>query len=385
MKKQNKFLRFLRYEGKLLLITLLLIVIAGCISWRTFFRTPTQSEIRRDYLIEDISNHSIIRPDHLAKLSEIELEIVSRLDLNGLIALERTPEATRRVYQELKDFEVFYHVIDDFGPNHVIPVLDYFYEEGNLALWIEQKLAVFFNSFFGESAIEDTLSERQKRLLAILGEIQEQKHNFLSRFEYTSEGARRNQVATTTSSIINFFTGGLSRLNAAIVTRGVTQVTTTELVDAGIDILVLVPFAAYLGRGSKMAVRALRGSRTVAVAEKSIAAEGAATAARAGRLARISRGAKAFWRAIPIRTLFRLRYVKWYILGLAIIKPDLINHAATLFAKAVSVPPIVMKTGFWFLIFFPLLNLITPLVLLLRSFWRKYRIRRRSVSTTAPA
>ena len=82
----------------------------------------------------------------------------------------------------------------------------------------------------------DSLSDRQKRLLAILNEIQYQKHNFLARFIFTPEGAKRNYVTTTTSTIVNFFTGGLSNFNAAVVTRGLTKVSTEELVDAGIDI-----------------------------------------------------------------------------------------------------------------------------------------------------
>ena len=380
MKKQSKFTRFLRYEGKLLLITLLLIFIAGCLSWNSFFRTPSPSKIRRDYLMEDIATHSAIRPERLEAYNETELEIIARFDLNGLIALERYPDATVRVYQELKDFQLFYEVVDEFGPHHIIPVLDYFYDEGNLSLILEDKLSQFVNSLFDGPAEEDTLSERQKRLLAILDEINYQRHNFLARFIYTSNGAERNYVSTTTSTIVNFFTGGLSRFNAALVTRGVSGVTTEELVDAGIDILVLIPFAAYFTRTSKTAFRAFKAGRAATVAEKAALRKGAGAAFKTGRLGKLAQASRGVWRAIPLRTLFKFKYVKWYILGLVVIKPSLLNHAATLVAEAVSVPPIVMKTGFWFLILFPILNLLTPILLFARSLWRKFGGARQAAS-----
>ncbi|MBN1348563.1 hypothetical protein JXJ21_04075 [candidate division KSB1 bacterium] len=366
MTRQGKFFRFLRFEGRLLIVTLVLILIIAGITWRTFFKTPSESEIRRDYLIEDISSHSSVKAERLEKFNATELEIISHLDLNGLIALERNPEATKRLYAELKNFQLFYDLIEQYGPHHVIPVLDYFYDEGNISLYLEDQIGQFIASLMNEKVEEDTLSERQKRLLAILSEIESQGHNFLARFIYTSDGAHRNYVSSTTSTAINFFTGGLSRFNAAVVTRGVSGVTTEELVDAGIDILVLIPFVAWVSRSSKAAAGTVRGGRILS------AGKSAGAAARTGRIARITRFSRGVWRAIPLRTLFKFKYVKWYILGLVILKPDLLNHAATLVADAVSVPPIIMKTGFWFLILFPILNLLTPLYFFIRKIWRLF-------------
>lgn len=382
MKTQNKFKRFLRFEGKLLIITFILILITGCYSWKTFFRTPKESEIRRDYLIEDISNNLSINQKRLTQFSKSQLEIIDRLDLNGLIALEQFPEATNRVYEELKDFKLFYDIVDEYGPHHTIPVLDYFYDESNLSLTLEHKLSQFMAKLFDKQIETDSLTARQKRLLMILNEIHYQKHNFLSRFVFTEEGAKRNYVSTTTSTLVNFFTGGLSNFNAAVVTRGITKVSAEELVDAGIDVVVLIPFAVWFTRSAKSGLRTLKGSRAVAVAERTALAEGAGTAVKAGRFSRIANASRGIWKAIPLRTLFRFRYVKWYILGLAIVKPSLINHAAALVAKAVSVPPIFIKTGFWFMIFFPILNLLFPLVLFVRFLWRKLRPRFRPVTVS---
>ncbi|MBD3287546.1 hypothetical protein GF337_01970 [candidate division KSB1 bacterium] len=368
MKQDNKFIKFLQYEGKLFLITIFLILIAGCVSYQSFFKTPPTAEIRRDYLIDDVVRTSPIKEERLKKLSPEELEIVSLLGYNGMIAVERYPAATVRLYDELKEFQLFYDVVDEFGPHHTVPVLYYFYEEGNLSILIENKIGDFINSVFdGEETEEDTLTERQKRLLMILNEIDYQKHNFLARFAYTTEGAHRNYVSTTTSAIVNFFTGGLSNFNEAVVTRGITKVTSEELVDAGIDILVLIPFAAFFSKSSKAAAGTLKGGRIVGLSEKA----GARTAVRSGRFARFAAASRSMLRAIPVRTLFRFKYVKWYVLGLAIMKPQLINHAASFVAQAVSIPPIAMKTGFWFLIFFPLLNVLVPLFLLIRYTIRK--------------
>lgn len=363
MNKNSKFSHLLRYEGKLIVITFILILIMGCLTWKSFFRTPPQSEIRRDYLIEDISSHSIIHAERLEKFSAVELEIISRLDLNGLLALEKYPAATVRIYHELKDFRLFYDLVTEFGPQHVIPVLDYFYDEGNLSLSLEAEISRFIAYVLDDPIVDDTLSVRQKRLLAILNEINEQQHIFLARFIYTGDGAERNYVSSTTSSLVIFFTGGLSRFNAAVVTKGISGVTTEELVDAGIDILVLIPFAAYFTRTSKTVLRTAKGGRIV-TAGKGVS--------KTSRLAKISSASKGVWRAIPLRTLFKFKYVKWYLLGLVVIKPSLLNHAATLVAEAVSIPPIVMKTSFWFLILFPILNLLTPLFLFLRRLWRAF-------------
>lgn len=368
MTRENKFLKFFEYEGKLFLISLLLIFIVGCVSWKSFFKTPSADKIRQDYLVDDIVRNSDIKAERLNKLSPAELEILSLLNYNGMIAIERYPEATVRLYEELKDFQLFYDIIDEYGPHHIIPVLDHFYEEGNLSILAENKISDFIDSVFHrEQTQEDTLSERQKRLLMILNEIQYQKHNFLARFAYTSDGAKRNYVATTTSAIINFFTGGLSNFNEAVVTRGITKVTSEELVDAGIDILVLIPFAAFFSKSSKAAAGTLKGGRVVGLTEKA----GARTAVKSGRFARFAAASRSMLRAIPVRTLFRFKYVKWYVLGLAIMKPQLINHAASFVAEAVSIPPIAMKTGFWFLIFFPLLNLLVPVFLFIRYSIRK--------------
>lgn len=371
MKKQSVILQFLRYEGKILLLTFFLILVTGCITWNTFFRTPAPSQIRRDYLVEDIASELSLDTKRIENYNDIQLEIISRLDLNGLIALERYPQATERVYQELKDYQLFYDVVDEFGPHHIIPVLDYFYDEGNLAITLQEKISNIVNSFFRKSEEKDSLSGRQKRLLAVLNEIQYQKHNFLARFIFTEKGAKRNYVTTTTSTLVNFFTGGLANLNNAIVTRGISQVTTTELVDAGIDVLILIPFVAWLTRSAKTSLTALRGSRVVAITEKSALKQGARTTAKTTRFARISRFSKTIWRTIPLRTLFKFKYVKWYILALAIYKPDLINHAAALVADAISVPRILIKTGVWFLILFPILNLIIPVFLFIRYFWKR--------------
>jgi len=372
MKRQTIFARFFRYETKLFLITILFIFIAGCLSWKTFFKTAAQTEIRRDYMIEDISAHSAIKPERLEKFNDVQLEIIDRFDLNGLIALERFPEATQRVYKELKDFQFFYDVVNEYGPHHIIPVLDYYYNEGNLVTELEDRASLFIASLFNKPLENDSLTNRQKRLLAILNEIQYQKHIFLARFIYTEKGVKRNYVSTTTSTIITFFTGGLSNFNAALVTRGITEVTTEELVDAGIDILVLIPFAAMFSRTSKTASAALKGSRVASIAEKSAVKEGIGAAVKTGRFAKTTQASKGVLRAIPVRTLFKFKYVKWYVVGIAIVKPDLINHAASLVAKAISVPPIVMKTGFWFLILFPILNLLTPVLLFVRYLWKKF-------------
>lgn len=366
MPRQSLLVRFFRFEGKLLLLTILLILFAGFLTWNSFFKQVPLSIIQRDFLVDDVAERVGIRTGRLAGFDNIDLQIIERLDLHGLLALEQHREATRRVYAELKNYQLFYDVIQEFGPSHTIPVLDYFYDEGNIALLLEDEISRLIRNLFQNSVEEDSLSERQKRLLAILGEIDTQKHGFLNRFIFTEAGARRNYVSSTTSTIANFFTGGLSRLNAAIVTRGIQQVTTAELVDAGIDILVLIPFAAYFTRTSKAAVRTLRGGRTAAIAERSTGA-----VARSGRMSRVARASGSALRAIPVRTLFKFRYVKWYILGLAVIKPDLINHAASLVADAFSVPPIAMKSGFWFLLLFPLLNLLAPLFLALRSLFRR--------------
>lgn len=353
---------FLSYEKKLLIITILLILVIGCATWQTFFRSARLSTIHRDYLVEDLRKSMGLHPQILEQYNEIELEIISRLRYNGLIALERDPETTVRIYSELKDFQLFYDIVTEYGPHHVIPVLDYFYEEGNVSLWLEEQVWHIWQTISNQKPEVDTLSVRQKRLISILNEIDYQKHNFLARFIYTPEGAKRNYVATTTSSIVNFFTGGLSQLNVAIATRGFSEVTTAELIDAGIDALVLVPFVAYLGRSTKAAFKSVTGGgKAAGLSEKALLGEGAEAAAKAGRASRITRATGNIAKVIPVRTLFRFKYVKWYILALAVAKPDLLNHAATLVAKTFSIPPIIMKSGFWFLILFPLLNLMMPL------------------------
>jgi hypothetical protein len=377
MKRPSPLIRFLRFEVKLLLLALLLILFAGFLTWNSFFKTVPLSTIQRDYLVDDVAQRVGVRTERLANFDHLDLEIVERLDLNGLIALEQQPEPTRRVFTELKNFQLFYDVVQNFGPAHVIPVLDFYYDEGNLALLLEAEISHLVKQLFESSAPTDTLSDRQKRLLAILSEIDTQEHGFLSRFIFTQAGARRNYVTSTTSTLTHFFTGGLARLNAAMVTRGVQQVTTAELVDAGIDLLVLIPFAAYLTRTSKVA---LQGGRAAAIAEKSAVRGGTATVVQSGRTARLAQASGSVLRTIPVRTLFKMRYVKWYILGLAVIKPDLINHAASLVADAFSVPPILMKSGFWFLLLFPVLNLIFPFFLLLRAIYRGlFRPRRTAV------
>lgn len=367
MNKENKIRRFLNYEGKLLLITLVLILVAGCVSWNSFYRTPGPREMRRDYLVQDISSNLGLSERRLNSYDDVQLEIIERLDLNGLIALEMYPEQSVRLYNELKDFEMFYDIINEYGPYHVIPVLDYFYDEGNLTLVLEEMMSGFISKFFKKDSAEAALSDRQKRLLMILGEIQYQKHNFLARFIYTQDGAKRNYVSTTTSSIVNFFTGGLSNLNSAVVTRGVRKLTTEELIDAGIDIIVLIPFAVYF---TKSATAALKGGTGAAeVAGRSVLGEGASAALTAGGIAGSS---GSMLKTIPLRTLLKFKYVKWYLLGLAVIKPSLLNHAAALVAKAVSVPAIVVKTGFWFLILFPFLNLMVPMLFFFRYLWKKF-------------
>lgn len=354
MAKSRYLNSFLKYEKKLLLMTILLILVIGGITWRTFFHSPRLSTIHRDYLVEDLRKTMGLHPYILQQYNETELEIISRLQYNGLIALERDPEATVRIYSELKDFQLFYDIVTEYGPHHVIPALDFFYDEGNVSIWLEEQVWYIWQTVSNQKPEVDTLSVRQKRLISILNEIEYQKHNFLGRFIYTPEGAKRNYVATTTSSIVNFFTGGLSQLNVAIATRGFSEVTTAELVDAGIDVLVLVPFVAYLGRSTKAV---FSGGKAAGLTEKALIGEGAEAAAKAGRIAQATGNIA---KVIPFRTLFRFKYVKWYILALAIAKPDLLNHAASLVAKTFSVPPIIMKSGFWFLILFPLLNLIMP-------------------------
>ena len=373
MKIKTKLKHFLRYEGKILILTFVLIIIAGCISWNSFFRTPSQQQIQRDYLIENIADEYSFNPKLVKKYSNNQLEIVSRLGLNGLISLESYPQATERLYNELKEFQTFYDIINEFGPQHTIPALDYFYEEGNFSTALEQKLSDFVTKLFDKQVEADTLSQRQKRLLLILNEIQYQRHNFLARFVYTEQGAKRNYVSTTTSALLTFFTGGLSNFNEAVVTKGITKVSTAELVDAGIDIIVLIPFAVWFSRSAKSGLKALKGGGVITATEKSALRQTSLAAVKPGRFARISRVSKGVWKTIPLRTLFKFRYVKWYILGLAIVKPSLINHAATLIARAISVPPIFIKTGFWFMIIFPLLNLIIPTILFFKYLWKKIK------------
>ena len=369
MNRTNTWRRFLRFEGRLLLITLLLILAASCVSWKSFYRTPKEREMRRDFLIQDISSDMGFREQRLSEYNDIQLEIIELLDLNGLIALERYPEQTVRLYEELKNFELFYDILNEYGPHHVIPVLDYFYDSGNISLTLQDKISGLISKFFRKDTVDVELSDRQKRLLMILGEIEYQKHNFLNRFVYTTDGAKRNYVTTTTSSIVNFFTGGLANFNSAVVTRGIRKVTREELIDAGIDVIVLIPFAIYFTKSTKAAFSSLKGGSGAAkAAGRSIVVDGAAAAAGTGGVIGASSG---LLRAIPLRTLLKFKYVKWYLLGLVVIKPSLLNHAAAVVARAVSVPPIAVKTGFWFLILFPLLNLLVPVLFYFRYLWKK--------------
>jgi hypothetical protein len=369
MNKTSSWRRFLRFEGRLLLITVLLILAASCVSWKSFYRTPKEREIRRDFLIQDISSDLGFREQRLSEYDDVQLEIIEQLDLNGLIALERYPEQTVRLYEELKNFELFYDILNEYGPHHVIPVLDYFYDSGNISLTLQDNISGLISKFFRKDTMDVELSDRQKRLLMILGEIEYQKHNFLNRFVYTTDGAKRNYVTTTTSSIVNFFTGGLANFNSAVVTRGIRKVTRKELIDAGIDVVVLIPFAIYFTKTTRAAFSSLKGGSGAAkAAGRSMIADGATTAARTGGVVGASSG---LLRAIPLRTLLKFKYVKWYLLGLVVIKPSLLNHAAAVVAKAVSVPPIAVKTGFWFLILFPFLNLLVPILFYFRYLWKK--------------
>ncbi|OQX82640.1 hypothetical protein B6D60_11845 [candidate division KSB1 bacterium 4484_87] len=372
-KRESPIKRFFRYEGKILLISLIGIVLAGCATWRTFFRTPQESEIRRDFLVKEIADDLGMKPVRLAKFNGEELEIIERLNLNGMIALDRYPEATVRLYREMKSFELFYQIIDEFGPQHIIPVLDYFYTEGNAALAAEQQLNQLIDKVFGKSPKADSLSDRQKRLLSILNEIQYQKHNFLARFIFTESGAKRNYVATTTSTIVNFFTGGLSNFNAAVATRGLSHVTGKELLDAGIDVVVLIPVISWFARSAKSGAAALRGGT---ITERTIVRQGSRAVVESGKMSKIAKASGTVWRTLPLRTLLKFKYVKWYALALVVVKPSLLNHAAALVAKGFSLPPILVKTGFWFLILFPLLNLLVPISILLWKVIKKWILQR---------
>ncbi|NOZ60045.1 MAG: hypothetical protein GXO74_00035 [Calditrichaeota bacterium] len=373
IRKESLLKRFFRYEGRILVITFIIILLAGCVTWRTFFRTPPEPEIRRDFLVKEISDDLGMKPGRLAKFSGEELEIIDRLNLDGLVALQRYPKATVRVYKELKDFHLFYQIIDEFGPHHVIPVLDYFYNEGNLAISAEEQFNQLLDKIFGKSPQADSLTDRQKRLLSVLNEIQYQKHNFLARFIFTESGAKRNYVATTTSTIVNFFSGGLSNFNAAVATRGLSHVTGKELLDAGLDVVVLIPVVSWFARSAKSGAAALRGGT---ITERTIVRQGSRTAIQTGRMAKIARASGAVWRTLPLRTLLKFKYVKWYALALVIVKPSLLNHAAALVAKGFSIPPILVKTGFWFLILFPLLNLLVPISMLLWKPIKKWVLQR---------
>ncbi len=372
-------MRFLKYEGKILLLVVILTLVAGCMTWRTFFRNSSQPDMRRDFLVEDISSQLGIDPVRLAKYSDVQLELIGRLDYNGLIALERYPEQSERIYAELRDFELFYDIVNEYGPQHVIPVLDYFYDEGNLSLLVEEKISDLIKALFGGKDQETALTDRQKRLLMILNEIDYQKHNFLNRFIYTGEGAKRNYVSTSTSTIVNFFTGGLSNFNAAVVTRGISHVSAEELLDAGIDILVLIPFAVYFTRSTRTALESFKGGKAATFAGRSAAKEGTAAALKSGGLTQASRG---IFNTIPVRTLFKMKYVKWYVLGLVVIKPSLLNHTAALVARIFSLPSLVVKFGFWFIILFPLLNLLLPVILFSRFLYHRIRLWRSPL--TAP-
>lgn len=367
---KHKWTRFFRYELLILLIAILILLINGCIHRDTFFRTPTEKIMTRDYLENEIAQRLDIRSESLAQYDAIELDIINRLGLNGLLALKKNPAGIKRLYIDLKDFELFYDIIEEYGPHHIVPVLDYFYEKGNVATDIELAISDVIENVFHKTTSSDSLSERQKRLLLILKEIDYQKHNFLSRFAFNESGAHRNYVTTVTSTVVNFFTGGLANFNAAVITRGIDEVTTEELIDAGIDILILIPFAAYLTKSGKAAGSTLKGGTVVGRTGSRAIIRSTTSAAAATKLGRISQG---IFRVIPVHTLFQLKNVKWYLLALAAIKPDLINHGASLVARALSVPPILIKFGFWLLILFPLLNVLIFLILMMRGIWRNMK------------
>jgi len=367
---KKKFKKFLKIELIICIVVIFVLLVNGCIHYKTFFMTPAQGTMTRDYLQNDISHRFHIKQEILKDYDNEELEIINRLGLEGMIALDRNRHGIKRLFRDLEKYQIFYDIIEEYGPHHVVPVLDYFYEEGNLSTRIELVIGEYINKIFRENTSSDSLTERQKRLLLILKEIEYQKHNFLSRFVFTSEGARRNYVTTVTSTVVNFFTGGLANFNAAVITRGIAEVTTSELLDAGIDILILIPFAAYLTKSAKPAVSGLKGGTLAGRAGSKVLVRSSTTVKATSRLGRISRGVL---RVIPIHTLFRLRNVKWYILTLAIVKPDLINHAAALVANAVSVPPLVMKFGFWILILLPIVNILYVLYLIFRSIFRKFK------------
>ncbi|MBN1153639.1 hypothetical protein JXB12_01820, partial [candidate division KSB1 bacterium] len=241
--------KFLKIELLILLTAILILMVNGCIHHDTFFKTPAETVMTRDYIENELSERLNISSTYLTQYNARELEIINRLGWNGLLALEKNRTGMNRLYEELKDFELFYEIIEEYGPHHTVPVLDYFYEQGNIATKIELALADVIEKVFDRESIEEgSLTERQKRLLLILKEIEYQKHNFLSRFAFTPAGAERNYVTTVTSTLVNFFTGGLANFNAAVITRGIEEVTTAELIDAGIDILILIPFAAYLSK-----------------------------------------------------------------------------------------------------------------------------------------
>ncbi|MDW7679473.1 MAG: hypothetical protein SCK70_02845, partial [bacterium] len=79
-KMKRALIKFFRYQGKIVIITIILIVIIGCVTWRTFVRTPDQEKIRRDYYVHDISQETGIDPKRIAAYSSAQLEIIDRLD-----------------------------------------------------------------------------------------------------------------------------------------------------------------------------------------------------------------------------------------------------------------------------------------------------------------
>jgi hypothetical protein len=281
-----------------------------------------------------------LSPERIDKAEIGLLSICLNYGLGAYEAAERYPATAARIFAVYGNEETFQEVLDRYG-HQVIPVIEFFVENGSRELQIRQALGNALQEIWAGKKPKWELAEitREQVGLIAIYRLAARGHEMLAEFEIIDGIAKRKPMTHLILGVKDLLLGGVADIETILV-RGERLPTWKEVGLAALDVTVVAGGVGAVAKAARLGVDA------AGVVEKStlrLAAEGAYEA--------VSTIGKTSVLVTPIAFVY-----------VAITRPQLLASAGGWIAEQVGVNRVLGIFAVYWVGIFLLLQFLRPLL-----------------------
>lgn len=232
----------------------LIIAALATILWFQFGEKNFEVAATRTALAYEMRGTCPLSQDFVQAADVGLVSICSTFGIKAYLAARDNPEVAGTLFATYGEVPEFREVVDQHG-SEALAIIQYFRERDSIEFRTRARVKQLWEQFSHGNSLDVPpvkLTPDEHGYIAIQ-EIKRRGHTMLAEFEFTN-GVHRKQVKRFLNATTDFFTGGITDLEAAML-RG-EKVTWNQVAFAALDVVVVIG-------GASVIVKALKAPRAV--------------------------------------------------------------------------------------------------------------------------